>query len=165
MKIFLTLFAITTVLIIVYAMWGRAWLKKQPFAKPFFDLMEPIELFLFKNSETILFARLKIFTGVMLAALTYLGAFDFSSVAFVRTLIPEDHQNLFDGAVTAVPIIVPLLISLVGAIDEWLRNRTTKPIELVAVNESTAPAEVKEAIEAADAVKAEAVAVVKENTP
>lgn len=165
MKTFLVLFALASVAAIVYAMWGRAWLKKQPFAKPFFDFVEPIELFLFKNSETILFARLKIFTGVMLAVLTYMGAFDFSSVAFVRALIPEEHQKIFDGAVAAVPVIVPLLISLVGAIDEWLRNRTTKPIELVAVNESTASAEVKEAIEAADAVKAEAVAVVKENTP
>lgn len=52
------------VLIIIYAMWGRAWLKRQPWSQGFFDWIEPIELVLFKKSETILFARLKIMTDV-----------------------------------------------------------------------------------------------------
>jgi hypothetical protein len=63
--------------------------------------------------------------------------------------VPEKYQTWVNIAVNAMP----MLLSVVGMIDEWLRNRTTKPIELVAVKEATAAPEVKSAIAQAECGK------------
>ena len=152
----LIILAIAAAVLLWYALAGREWLKSKPWAQGFFDFVEPIEITLFKKSETILFARLKIITGLVLTLLTQIGTIN---LAPLIPFVPEKYQTWVNIGVNALPLV----LSLVGMIDEWLRNRTTKPIELVAVPEATAPPEVKAAIAQADAAKQEAVAVVQES--
>ncbi|MGY3607686.1 MULTISPECIES: hypothetical protein [unclassified Bradyrhizobium] len=151
----LIVLAILSALILLYAIEGRAWLKRQPWAKGFFDWIEPIEIALFKKSETILFARLLSALGIVLTFLTQVGDINLTPL---MPLVPDQYQAI----VTLLINCVPLAISLVGMMVEWLRKRTTKPVELVAVPETTAPPAVKAAIAQADAAKEEAVAAVEE---
>lgn len=152
MKILLIL-AVITSLLLLYALWGRDWLKRQPFAQGFFAWVEPIEIMLFKKSETILFARLLSGLGGVLTLLTQLGEIN---VAPLMPLMPDKYAGIVQVALG----FMPMLITGLGLIVEWLRNRTTKPIELVAVAEADITPEVARVLEAADAVKEKAVAVV-----
>ena len=155
MTLFLITLAVLAALLLWYALLGREWLKSKPWAQGFFAWAEPVEIALFKKSETILFARLKIVTGFVLTILTQAGAIN---LAPFMPFVPEKYQLWVNIAVNAVP----MLLSVVGMIDEWLRNRTTKPIELVSAPEATATPVVKAAIAQADAAKAEAIAVVQD---
>jgi hypothetical protein len=148
---------IFSALIALYAIWGRDWLKTKPWAAGFFAWVEPIEIALFKKSETILFARLKIVTGALLAFLSSIGAIDLTPI---MPFVPDKYAPWVHASVN----LLPLLISALGALDEYLRNRTTKPLELVAVPEKTIAENPKiaEAITVAAEAKAEAVAVVAE---
>lgn len=143
-------------LLLWYTIWGRAWLKTKPWAKGFFDWIEPIEIKLYKKSETILLARLKVATGVLLTVLTYLGTIDLTPL---MPFVPDQYEGVLRAAFN----LLPLTISLLGLADEKLRNQTTLPVELVAVSEAKASPRVKEAIALADATKTEAVQVVKAN--
>jgi hypothetical protein len=139
---------------LVYVM-IRPWLKEQPWASKFFTLVEPIEIALYKKSETILFARLKIVTGLLVTLLTQLGTVDLS---MVTPLLPEKHRVWFQMVLS----FAPLALTVVGLLDEKLRYTTTKPVELVALPENKPlPPAVVEAVAAADVAKKEAVAVVK----
>lgn len=153
MKILIPLALVVTVLL-VYALWVRDWLKQQPFAQPFFDWVEPIEILLFKKSPTILFARLKVVTGLMLTYLTSIGGIDLTPIT---PFVPEKYQPWVNGVVN----LLPLVICVVGWLDEYMRKKTTLPIELVAVKEAGATAEVKVAIAQVQDAKEQAVAVVK----
>lgn len=133
----------------------RPWLKEQPWAVPFFKWIEPIEIALYKKSETILFARLKMLTGVLLTLMTTIGTVDVSAVL---PLLPEKHR----GIVQAVISLTPMLISVLGLMDERLRNTTTKPLELVALPENKPlPLAVEMAVQVADQAKVEAVNAIK----
>jgi len=154
MATFAVLLLIFTVILTVYAVWGRDWLKSRAWAKPFFDWIEPIEITLFQKSETILFARLKVLTGLMLAVLTNMGTINLSAL---MPIVPDKYKAWVDTAVN----LSPLLLSLVGWMDEQLRKKTTLPIELVAVSDAKAPEQVKAAIAQVDAAKEQAVAAVK----
>jgi hypothetical protein len=151
---FLITAAILAALLLWYAVQGRAWLKRQSWAKGFFDWIEPIELALFKKSETLLFARLKIAVGVVLTVLTQVGSIDLTPI---MPLVPDAYESYLRIAFN----LLPLTITVVGMIDEHLRKTTTKPLELVAVSDTTAPPAVKAAIAEADAAKDQAVAVVE----
>jgi hypothetical protein len=153
MKVLIVL-AVVTGLLLVYALWGREWLKSKPWAEGFFAWVEPIEITLFKKSETILFARLLSGLGGVLTILTQLGSIDISPIL---PLVPDKYA----GIVQTVYGFLPLLITGVGAIVEWLRNRTTKPIELVAVAEKDITPAVATAIAVAEVAKVDAVAEVK----
>lgn len=150
---FLIILAIFSALLLWYAIQGREWLKTKPWAQDFFDLIEPVEIVLFKKSETILFGRLLTGLGAVLTFLTQLGEIN---LAPIIPFVPEKYQFIVTFAVNCLPLV----ISGLGAIVERLRNRTTKPIELVAVPETTAPPEVKAAMAEADAAKDAAVATV-----
>lgn len=151
MKWFLIAALITTLIYVMI----RPWLKEQPWAAPFFKFMEPIEIKLFKKSETILFARLKVLVGVLLTLLTTLGSVDLS---LILPLLPQEHR----GIAQAIISLMPMIISVMGLMDERLRNTTTKPIEMVALPENKPlPLDVVIAVEAANQAKAEAVAVIK----
>jgi hypothetical protein len=146
-----------TAALLLYITYGRPWLKDQPWSKPFFDWVEPIEIFLFKKSETILFARLKIFGGLLLTFLAQVGTMDLSPLL---GMLPEQHRPLAQFAIN----LAPMLLTFIGMADERLRNTTTKPLELVALPEAKPlPPEVAAVVQAAEEVKAEAVAVVKES--
>lgn len=152
--------AITLILLLVFLLWyalqGRAWLKSKPGFKDFFDLIEPIEIVLFKKSETILLARAKMFFGVALSVLTYLGTIDLTPI---MPLVPDQYEAYVRAAFN----LIPLSISLLGMIDERLRNQTTQPIEITAAPEKSMTPQVKEAIAMADSTKGEAVAAIKAN--
>lgn len=151
----LLIIAAVVSMLLVYAIWLRDWIKSKPWSQPFFELIEPIEIFVFRKSPTILFARLKVFTGLLLTYLTAVGGIDLSSIT---PFVPEKHKGWVNGVVT----FLPLIISIVGGVDEYLRKKTTLPIELVEVKEATAAPEVKAAMVQAEIAKIDAVAVVAE---
>lgn len=152
MKILIPL-ALLVLVLMIYAVFGRDWLKKQESARGFFAWVEPVEIFLFKKSETILFARTLQVLGGVLSALTWLGSIDITPLL---PLFPEhaDMARTLFG-------MLPLVLNVLGAIVERLRNTTTKPLELVAVPDKVVAdsPRLQEAVAMADATKAEAVAV------
>lgn len=153
MKILIGLLIFAAV-VMVYALWLRDWLKTQPWAAGFFALIEPIERVLYKKSETILWARLKIVTGVILSVLTYAGTIDLTPL---MPFVPDKYE----GIVRAAFNLLPLIISLVGMVDEKLRNQTTLPIEVVALPSMVAP-DVAAAVIVAKMAATDAVAAVKD---
>lgn len=150
----LIILAVITGLLLWYALQGRDWLKSKPWAQPFFAWVEPIEIALFKKSETILFARLLSGLGAVLTFLTQFGTIDLTPF---MPFVPEKYQPFVNVAVNCMP----LLITVVGWMVEKLRNATTKPIELVAVAQKDITPAAEEAIVAAELTKADAVAEVK----
>lgn len=141
-------------IIAVWVLWGRCWLKERPWAwsQAFFRWIEPVEILLYKKSETILWARWRQFAGYLVAILLFVGGLDASLITMA---FPEHWQKFAP--------LVPLAISLSGHMAEFLRDRTTKPIEIVALPEhGTVPLPVVEAVVKAEVAKEEAVAAVKE---
>jgi len=145
-------------LILLYALVGRAWLKRQSWTAGFFEVIEPLEIFLYKKSETILFGRLLWVGSLFVTAYDSLALFasslDLTPVTtrlFDFLHIPPDMRGL---AVTASLILLGRMIT-------WLRQRTTKPVEVVAVAEKDITPAVAQALVAADVAKDEAVAAVK----
>lgn len=139
----------------IYAAWGREWLKSKPWAAGFFAAIEPLELALYKKSETILFARIKILSGLLLTLLTQLGTIDLTPL---MPIIPDKHR----GLVQILFNMLPMAVTLVGFMDERLRNTTTKPLELVALPDNKPlPPAVADAVAIAEQAKIEAVAEVK----
>lgn len=154
MKITLLVLAVLTGLLLWYALQGREWLKSKSWAQGFFAWVEPIEILLFKKSETILFARLKVVVGAVLTLLTQIGSIDLTPI---MPFVPEKYQPYVNFAIN----LVPLAISAMGFLDERLRYTVTKPVELVAVAEKDMPPEVADALGTADAAKVDAVAAVE----
>lgn len=153
MKILIIL-AIITALLLWYALQGRDWLKKKEGAIKFFALVEPVEIALFRKSQTILAARTLSGLGVLLTMLQQFNGID---LAPIMPLVPEDYRAL----ATTTASCLPLLISLIGWMMERLRYTNTKPVELVAVPDKVVAESPKlqEALAMADATKIEAVAV------
>ena len=149
----IVLYVALTAILLWYVLGGRAWLKSKPSAAGFFAAVEPVEILLYRKSETILWARLKMLVGVVLTVLIYLGSLDLTPI---MPFVPQEYHAL----VQALYNLLPMLITLVGMADEKLRAGTTSPLELVALPDKVVaenPA-VAEAVAAADASKAEAVA-------
>jgi hypothetical protein len=156
---FLIIAAILAALLLWYAMKGRAWLKKQPWAQSFFAWIEPIELALYRKSETILVGRLLWVGGLFVtfydAIAFYAGSLDLTPITtrlFNWLGIPPDMQNL---SVTA-------FIGVLGLLINWLRKRTTKPIELVEAPENSLPPAASLAVAQAEVAKDQAVQAVAE---
>lgn len=153
----LIVLALISALVLWYALWGRAWLKKKPWAAGFFAWIEPIEIKLYKKSETILLARLKMLVGVLLTVLTYLGTIDLTPL---MPFVPDEWEPLLKSVFN----LIPLTLSLLGLIDEKLRNQTTAPVEIVAAPEAKLSTEAKEAIAVADLAKQQAITAIKQDT-
>lgn len=153
--LYLTIAGLTFALLFWYVLYGRPWLKTRPWAAAFFAWVEPVEIVLYKKSETILLARAKMATGVLLTVLTYLGTIDVSPI---MPLVPDEYEGYLRAAFN----LLPLVLSLIGLADERLRNQTTLPIEIVAVADKNITPKVAEAIAMVDATKTEAVAVIAE---
>lgn len=153
----LIIIAIIVALLLAYVLKGREWLKKQTWAEGYFNWVEPIEIALFKKSETILFARALSVLGAVLTFLTQLGQIDITPL---MPFVPEKYHGLVQFAWN----LLPLTITGLGMIVERLRNKTTLPLEIVAVPEKVIAEnpKVAEAVAVVKEVKAEAVAVVKE---
>lgn len=156
----LIILGVIFILLLAYVLGGRAWLKSKPWMAGFFAWIEPVEIFLYKKSETILFARGLAVLGAVLSFLTFLGSIDITPL---MPFIPDAWEPL----VKAIYNLLPLTISVLGFIVEKLRNSTTAPLEIVAVAEKDKTPEVVQAVAAADAAKGDAVAAIKvaEATP
>lgn len=156
MKLLLPL-ALIVAFLLVYALWGRDWLKTKSWAAPFFEWIEPIEIKLFKKSVTILAGRTLAIFGGLLTILTQLGSVDITPL---MPFLPEKHQAI----VQIVWNMLPLTITGVGWMIEKLRNNTTLPIEVVAVPDKVIAENANVAAVVADAqvAKERAVYVVKE---
>lgn len=141
-------------LLLAYVLGGRAWLKSKPWMAGFFAFIEPVEIFLFKKSETILFARLKIVTGLLLTLLAQLGTIDLTPL---WPLIPDEYE----GPIKVFVNLLPLTLTMLGWIDEKLRNSVSAPLEIVALAEKDKTPEVVAAVAVAEAAKVEAVAAVE----
>ncbi len=149
----LIIVALLTALLLWYAITGREWLKSKPWAAGFFAWVEPIEILLFKKSETLLVARLKMLSGLVLTLLTQIGTIDITPL---MPFVPEKYKSLAQIGFN----LLPLSLTVLGWIDEKLRYMTTAPVAIVATP-TTAPPEVKAAIAQAEAAKVDAVAVVQ----
>lgn len=147
------------VLIAIYAVWGRPWLKRQPWAQGFFAWIDPLELALFKKSETILVGRLLWLGSLIVTFYDSLAVFVHSldltpltTRVFDWLQVPPDMRNLTATAV----------IGIIGLLINRLRKTTTKPLELVAVPAAKITPEVASSMAAAEEAKQEAVQAVAE---
>lgn len=148
----LVLLAVVTVLIALYVVWLRPMMRKTSWGASFLDWIEPVERKLWWKSETIFFARAKMFIGLLLTALTQLGTIDITPL---MPFVPDQYEGVVKVAWNALPLI----ITVMGWVDEQLRKDTTKPLEIVAMR-TDAPIEVKVAAAEADALNKQAAAVV-----
>jgi hypothetical protein len=162
MAVFLLVLALIVALAFLYALALRPWLKKQGWADGFFTLVEPIEIALFKKSETILMGRLLWVGGLFVTAYdavaVFISSLDMTPLT-TRALdalhVPPDMRGL---TVTA-------LIALVGRAITWLRARTTKPLELVAVPDAQVTPAAAQAMQRAETAKDQAVTAVAKTNP
>jgi hypothetical protein len=123
------IFALIIGAIVWYALKGRAWLKAKPWAQGFFAWAEPIELALYKKSETILMGRLLSVGGLFVTAYDTLAA---SVQSLDMTPITTRVMDLLHVAQDMRGLVVSAFITAIGIAVEWLRKRTTKPLEQVA---------------------------------
>lgn len=150
----LWIFAGIIVFVLIWVLGLRKWLrgKDWEWSCAFFASIEPIEIWLWCKSETVLWARLQAFGAVLLIVLPWAGALD---VDPWLAGIPQQHH----WWIKLVPVAA---LALNGLVTELLRRDTTKPLTLVAVPEfQPIPVEVKEAIRVSEMVKTEAVEIVK----
>ncbi|WP_375413106.1 hypothetical protein [uncultured Bradyrhizobium sp.] len=152
-----TVAALLALVLLWYALSGRAWLKTKPWAQGFFAWIEPIEIALYRKSETLLIGRLLWFGGFVVTAYDALALFASSLdltplTARLLANVPEDMRGL----------VLSASFALIGLAISWLRKRVTKPLEIVAIADKDVTPKVAEAIAMADATKDEAVAVVTE---
>lgn len=148
----LIIIAVISILFSFYVVWFRPWLRDKEWAKPFFRLIEPIEIALWSKSETILKARVKMAVGLLLTILTQIGTLDITPL---MPVVPEKYQS----AVRIAFNMIPTLLIIGGWVDQKLRQDTTKPLEVVAMP-MDAPPEVKEIVEEAAKANKVAAAVV-----
>lgn len=122
--------ALIVVLIVWYALAGRKWLKAQPWAEGFFAVVEPIEIALYRKSETLLVGRL-----------LSVGSFIVTSYDALAMLAPSlDLTPITARLLAPVPpdmrgMVASGLLMLVGLAITWLRKRTSKPLEVVAASD------------------------------
>lgn len=147
--------------ILWYALRGRAWLKERSWTQGFFSWIEPLEIFLYQKSETILIGRLLWLGGIVVTFYDALAIFarsldltPLTTRIFDFLHVPLDMR----GMVTAA------LVTALGYLMNWMRKRVTKPVELVAIPDKVVAENprVAEAVAMADATKTEAVQVVIE---
>lgn len=157
MTVFLLVVALIVALLFIYALVLRPWLKHQPWAQSFFAKVDAVELALFKKSETVLMGRLLWIGSGIVTLYDTVGVF-FSSLdltpiqtrVFDALHVPQDLRS----------VALSGFVAGIGLVMVYLRKRTTKPIELVAVADKDVTPKVAEAIAMADATKTEAVNVV-----
>lgn len=148
--VFIWVLAGLAAFVALYVAYLRPWLREKEWAAGFFAAVEPIELHLWKKSESILWARFQQLLGVVLTSMGFLGGIDWTAIT---PFVPEKYQPLMP--------MLPLILTMLGTIAERLRNDTRQPLELVAVP-TDAPIEVKVAKAEAALANEVAVDVVKD---
>lgn len=159
MTAFLLVLAVVALIGVLYALVIRPWLKKQGWAQSFFAWIDPIELALFKKSETILVGRLLWIGGLFVtcydAAATFMHSLDLTPLTtrvFDWLQIPPDMRSLSMSA----------FIGIIGLLINRLRKTTTKPLALVAVPDAKLPPAAAQAMANAEVAKEQAVQAVAE---
>ena len=94
----LTAILIFVGILILWVVFLRRWLKTKTWAQSFFALIEPIELAIYKKSETILFARSLQALGIVGSAMAWLGGVDLTPLYAV---LPEHWKWI----IPLVPLI------------------------------------------------------------
>lgn len=142
-----------TILAAAWVLAVRPWMRRQTegWAKSVMDRLEPVEIVLYKKSESIAWARFKYAMGAAVTLLTSVGAIDVTPyVAY----FPEEYRLFV--------YLTPLLAGvLAGWMQTLLREDTKKPLEIVALPSAVPPA-VEEARTIAEAANTYAVAVAQE---
>lgn len=146
MLTFLITSGVIASLIAFYILVGREWLKEQPWTGKFFSWIEPIEITLWRKSETILWSRLLMIAGIIPLFLQEVEKFN---IPALQDLLPEMYRGFWT-----------LSFTVIGIVNEWLRRSTTKPLALVEIPE-TAPTKELEAVKSAEIATKEAVATVE----
>lgn len=149
--------ALFVAILLIYALWGRDWLKTTSLGARFLAWIEPVEIALFKKSQTILVARTLTVLGGVLTVLAQAGAIDITPL---MPLVPAKYAGVLQLAWN----LLPLSVTFLGMIVEKLRNATTLPIEIVAVPDKVVAENprVADAVAAVQTTKVEAVAAVTE---
>lgn len=122
---FLVTLLVLTAIVVIYITWLRPWLRAKSWAQGFFAAVEPIELALWKKSETILWAR---FLQVVGLVSTLAGVFGLIDWTLITPLVSEQYQPFMP--------LIPMTLNLIGTVTEKLRRDTTKPLEVVAAPEA-----------------------------
>lgn len=148
MKILLITIAVISILVALFVVVVRPWLRDKPWAQGFMRAIEPFEIFGYGKSESLLWGRFLTGLGALLTALIQIGSIDLSPI---KPLLPDGWQW--------IPDVAPLAVSVLGIIQELNRRDTTKPLAVVAMP-IDAPPEVKAVVAEAAAVNKEAAAVV-----
>lgn len=151
------IFAIVVILgaLLWYALAGRAWLKSKAWANPFFDFVEPVEIALFKKSETMLVGRILSFGGMLVTF--------YDSIAVFATSLdwtPVTSRILADVPPDMRGMVISSSVFGLGLLIGWLRKRTSKPLEVVALPADVPPL-VAAAVNKAEATNAQAVRVIE----
>jgi hypothetical protein len=158
-----TYFLLALVFVLIFVLWyalaGRAWLKSKSWTAGFFTWIEPFEIAIFKKSESVLVGRLLWIGGLFVTGYdsiaVFISSLDLTPLT-TRILdglhIPSDMRGL---TVTA-------FVAMMGRLILWLRKRTTKPLEVVAVASKDVTPAVAQALVAAEVSKDEAVAAVND---
>lgn len=145
------------VLLLLYALVLRPWLKKQSWTQGFFASVDGLEATLFKKSETILVGRLLWISGLFVTFYDGLAVFVHSlditpltTRIFDWLQIPPDMRNLSATA----------FIGIVGLLINRLRKTTTKPLDVVAIPQAQVTPAAAQAIAQVDAANQQAVQAV-----
>ena len=114
------LLSLLTIMVLLYAFVLRRFVKS--WFPSFFAWLEPIEAKLWAKSRTILLARLTWLGGLVAGAANMTAGVDWTSVlSQLVSHLPAGAQPY------ASSLIVPLAISVIGGLFEWLR-RITAPL-------------------------------------
>jgi hypothetical protein len=159
MTVFLLVLALIGAFLLIYALVLRPWLKKQAWALGFFAWIDPIELALFKKSETILVGRLLWVSSLLVtgydAAAAFIPNLDLTPITtrlFDWLNVPPDMRGLSISA----------FVGIIGLMINRLRKQVTKPLDLVAVSDAKVTTAGAAAMAQADAANNQAVQVVNE---
>lgn len=145
----LIILGVVIALILNYCLWFREWLHNRPWpwSQRYFDYIEPIEIFCYRKSETILWSRFLIFIGVLP---TILDQFQLFNVQGLIEFLPDDWEKW-----------ASLSFTLCGIASELLRRGSTKPLELVELPETSMSPKVAVAVAKAETAKVNAVVAVE----
>ena len=141
-------FGLLVAFLLWYVLIGSAWLKAKPWgwSRAFFAFVEPIEIKLWRKSETLLWARFLMLTGMIPPLLEQLDALK-PLLEQIAPYLPANWQAY-----------ISIGLTVLGLIGEMQRRYTTKPLEIVALPEAVA-ATMPEVV-AAEEAKVEAVSAV-----
>lgn len=146
---FLITFGIFTLILLNYVLWFREWLHDRPWpwSQRYFEWIEPLEIFFYRKSETLLLGRWLMLGGTLIPVL--------ESVQLLN--IPELIELLPVNWVKWAPLV----FTLIGIVVEIMRRNTSKPLEVVELPTVGNTPEVNIAVANLEIAKIEAVAAVK----